>query len=99
MSAGSETRSMAGYTAVEVWPCSYIGRCSMPECGERATAMLLYLDDRERLSRQRDACASHLGHLCAGLRTIERGRGQSGHAAEPESHPSAEASSRKISLY
>ena len=82
MSTGTESKSMAGYTAVEIWPCSYIGRCSMPECGERATAMLLYLDDRERLSRQRDACDGHLGHLCAGLRTIERGRYRSVHSAE-----------------
>ena len=59
--------------AVEVWPCGYIARCSIPECPQRATTMLLYLDDQGQLYCQTDACDGHMNQLCAGLGVIERG--------------------------
>ena len=59
--------------AVEISPCGYIARCSIPDCPQRATAMLFYLDDQERFYCQTDACDG-LNQLCAGLRVIERGR-------------------------
>ena len=48
-------------------------RCSIPDCPQRATAMLFYLDDQERFYCQTDACDGHMNQLCAGLRVIERG--------------------------
>ena len=60
--------------AVEISPCSYIARCSIPDCPQRATAMLFYLDDQERFYCQTDACDGHMNQLCAGLRVVERGR-------------------------
>ena len=60
--------------AVEIWPCGYIARCSMPDCPQRATAMLFYLDDQERFYCQTGACDGRMNQLCAGLRVIERGQ-------------------------
>jgi hypothetical protein len=60
--------------AVEISPCGYIARCSMPECLQQATAILRYLDNQGRFHLQRDACDVHTNPLCAGLKVIERGQ-------------------------
>jgi hypothetical protein len=60
--------------AVEISPFGYIARCSIPDCLQRATATLFYLDDQERFYCQTDACDGHMNQLCAGLKVIERGQ-------------------------
>jgi hypothetical protein len=62
------------FMAVEIWPCGYIARCSMPECLQQATAILRYLDNQGRFHLQRDACDAHTNPLCCGLKMIERGQ-------------------------
>jgi hypothetical protein len=52
----------------------HLSRCSIPDCPQRATAMLFYLDDQERFYCQTGACDGRMNQLCAGLRVIERGQ-------------------------
>jgi hypothetical protein len=41
---------------VEVWPCGYVAKCSVPWCRQRATTILRYLDKQGRPYRQVDVC-------------------------------------------
>jgi hypothetical protein len=59
---------------IELWPCSYVAKCSAPECRRRATTILRYLDNQERSDHQTDACDSHASELSAELRVIDRRR-------------------------
>jgi hypothetical protein len=56
---------------VELWPCGYTARCSVPECRRRPTTILRYLDNQERPDHQTDDCDTHASELCAELRVIE----------------------------
>jgi hypothetical protein len=48
---------------VEVWPCDYTAKCSVPWCRRPATTILRYLDAQGRPYRQTDVCEIHaLGH-------------------------------------
>jgi hypothetical protein len=59
---------------VELWPCGYVGKCSVRECRQRATTILRYLDNQGRPDRQTDACDAHASVLCTELRVIDRRR-------------------------
>jgi hypothetical protein len=57
---------------VEVWPCGYSARCSVPWCRRRAATILRYLDNQGRPYRQADVCETHARELCVGVKVIDR---------------------------
>jgi len=57
---------------VEVLPCGYTAKCSVPWCGRRATTVLRYLDNHGRPYRQTDVCGIHARELCVGMKVIDR---------------------------
>jgi hypothetical protein len=59
---------------VELWLCGYIAKCSAPECRQRATKILRYLDNQGRPDHQIDASDAHASVLCTELRVIDRRR-------------------------
>jgi hypothetical protein len=54
------------------WPCGYTAKCSAPECRQRATTILRYLDNQGRPDRQTHACVTHASELTADLNVIDR---------------------------
>jgi hypothetical protein len=59
---------------VELWPCSYSAKCSVPWCRSSATTILRCLDAQGRPYRQTDVCESHSRELCVGMKVIDRKR-------------------------
>ena len=57
---------------VEVWPCGYVAKCSVPWCQQLATTILRYLDKQGRPYRQVDVCKTHARELCVGMKVIDR---------------------------
>jgi hypothetical protein len=55
-------------------PAVYTTKCSAPDCRQRATTILRYLDNQGRPDHQTDACDIHASELSAELRVIERRR-------------------------
>jgi hypothetical protein len=67
-----QSEQMSEPRQVELWPCGYVTRCSAPECRQRATTILRYLDNQGRPDHQTDACDIHASALSGELRVIDR---------------------------
>jgi hypothetical protein len=59
---------------VEVWPCGYGEKCSVPWCRRNATKILRYLDSRGKLYRQNVVCDTHARQLCGVMKVTDRKR-------------------------
>ncbi len=57
---------------VEVLPCGYSVKCSVPRRQRRATTILRYLDAQGAPYRQADVCEIHARRLCVEMKVIDR---------------------------
>jgi hypothetical protein len=57
---------------VEVWPCGYVAKCSVPWCRRHATTIMRYLDNRGRPYRQNAVWETHARELSVDMKVINR---------------------------
>jgi hypothetical protein len=69
---------MSKQQEVEVWPCDYTAKCSVPWCRRPATTILRYLDAQGRPYRQTDVCEIRALELCVEMKVIDRRRHHAG---------------------
>jgi hypothetical protein len=57
---------------VEISPCGYAAKCSVPWCRKRAIKTLRHLDKQCRPYRKVDVCKNHARELCFEMKVVDK---------------------------